>query len=171
MNLKQIEKFFKIQCWFDGINISTKELKDETHQIKADALAKLEPGSEDLTQLYDALKKVWGSKYGFSLDKCKKEISVIQTNSEHPVKLLKLTFIFSEGPVSYLRMITEFPYELKGVGVFTDAQAMLRFGDLETVKKKLDKVLTEYCLTIPIVSGYFQSVDIPASDLIKFYEK
>lgn len=171
MNLKQIEKFLKVQCWFDGINISTKELRGEIRQIKADALAKLEPGSESLTQWYDALKKIWSAKYGFSLDKCKKEISVIQTNSEHPVKLLKLTFIFSEGPVSYLRMISEFPYELKGVGVFTDAQAMLRFGDLDTIKKKLDKVLTEYCLTIPIVSGYFQSVDIPASDLIKFYQK
>ena len=57
MNLKQIEKFFKIQCWFDGINISTKELKDEIHQIKADALAKLEPGSEDLTQCMMLSKK------------------------------------------------------------------------------------------------------------------
>lgn len=171
MNLKQIEKFFKVQCWFDGLDMSASDIHNEAKLIKEDAIKDLEPGSQKLVDLYSAYKKVWAEKYGWSLDKCKKEVSVIQTTAEKPVKILKLTFIFSDGLVSYLHMISEFPYALKGVGVFTDTDLILRFGDLSTTQKKLDKILAKYCLTIPVALGNVPSVDIPSTDLVKFYQK
>lgn len=171
MNLKQIEKFFKIQCWFDGLNMSVKDIHNEVKLIKPDSLDDLDPDSQKLVDLYFAYRKVWVEKYGWSLDKCKKEISVIQTSTETPVKILKLTFIFSDEQVSYLHMISEFPYELKGVGVFTDTVPILRFGDFGVIQKKLDAILAKYCLTIPVVLGTIPKVDIPATDLVKFYSK
>ena len=170
MNLKQIEKFFKIQCWFDGLNMSNKDIHTEAKLIKEDALKDLEPGSQKLIDLYSAYKEIWAEKYGWSLDRCKKEISVIQTKAENPVKILKMTFIFSTGQESYLHMVTDFPFELKASGVFTKAEAFLKFGDLNQVKTKLDKILQKYCGIIPIMSGSFPEVDFPVEDLVKFYQ-